>query len=55
MDMVMRGILIEEKHLFNKWWNNPWNLPVNNKKIWSIEVIEARKCGKRSRDREKVR
>ena len=37
----MRGILIEEKHLFNKWWNNPWNLPVNNKTIWSIQVMES--------------
>ena len=43
MDIVRRGILIKEKQLFNQCWSNPWNLPVNNKKIWSIEVIEARK------------
>ena len=55
MDMVKRGLLIEEKNLFNQWWSNPWNLPVNNKNFWSIEVIETRKCGKRIRDREKFR
>ena len=42
MEMGRRGLLPEGKHLFRKKWIYIWELPGKYKKLWLIEVTEAK-------------
>ena len=48
--MGRRGIIPEDKHLFNQWWSNLWYIPIKDHKLWLVEVTPARNCKKWNRD-----
>ena len=50
MEMGGRGLLTEDKHVFNQLWGDLWDFPGKDKKLWLIEVAATIKCGKGSRD-----
>ena len=53
MEMEMRGLLPQGKHLFNQRWGDLQSLTGKDKKLWLRVVKVARKCCKRSWVKEK--
>ena len=54
MDMGRRGIIPEDKKLFNQWCSSLWDLPGKDKNFWLREVPAASEYGRLIRYREKM-
>ena len=49
-DMVRRGLIPEDKDLFNQRQINLWDLNRKDKKLWFREMTADIKCGKHRKD-----
>ena len=52
MDIGSRGIILEQKHLFNQWQMDLWYITRNKKEIQWRKVTASIQCGKWIRYRE---
>ena len=43
MDMGSRGIIVENKHLFRRWWIDLWYIPLKYKQLCLKEATTERK------------